>query len=63
MTQVDKNFVATGQLSAVDGMGPSPIATAGAVEHFAVIRKMAASSSSLPSSRSEEMSSSSSVET
>ena len=41
MTQVDKNFVATGQLSAVDGMGPSPIATAGAVEHFAVIRKMA----------------------
>ena len=41
MTQVDKNFVATGQLSAVDGMGPSPIATAGAVKNFAVIRKMA----------------------
>jgi hypothetical protein len=41
MTQVDKNFVATGQLSAVDGTGPSPIVTAGAVEHFAVIRKMA----------------------
>ena len=41
MTQVDKNFVATGQLSAVDGMGQSPIATAGAIENFAVIRKMA----------------------
>jgi hypothetical protein len=41
MTQVDKNFVATGQLSALDGMGPSSIATAGAVENFAVIRKMA----------------------
>jgi hypothetical protein len=36
-----KNFVATGRLSAVDGMGPSPIATAGAAEHFAAVRKMA----------------------
>ena len=38
---VDKNFVATGQLSTVDGISPSPSVTAGAVEHFAVIGKMA----------------------
>src|ERR1700738_1539226 len=41
MTQVDKTFVATGQSSAVDGVGPSPTVTAGAVEHFAIIGKIA----------------------
>ena len=33
--------LATGQLSTVDGMSPSPSVTAGAVEHFAVIGKVA----------------------
>ena len=35
------DFVATGQLSTVDGMSPRPSFTAGAVEHLAVIWKMA----------------------
>ena len=39
--QVDKTLVATGQLSAADGMIQSPRVTTGAVEHFAVIGKMA----------------------
>jgi hypothetical protein len=39
--QVDKTLVATGQLSAADGMIQSPSVTAGAVEHFAVIGKVA----------------------
>ena len=39
--QVDKTLVATGQLSAADGMRQSPRGTAGAVEHFAVIGKIA----------------------
>ena len=39
--QVDKTLVATGQLSAADGMIQSPSVTAGAIEHFAVIGKMA----------------------
>ena len=36
-----QQLVATGQLSAADGMRQSPRATAGAVEHFAVIGKIA----------------------
>ena len=37
-----KNFVGTNQLSAIDGISsPSPSVTAGAVEHLAVIGKMA----------------------
>ena len=39
--EVGNNFVGTNQLSAIDGMSPSPSVTAGAVEHLAVIGKMA----------------------
>jgi hypothetical protein len=41
MPKLTKLSVATGQLLAADGMIQSPSVTTGAVEHFAVIGKMA----------------------